>query len=78
MPADPATTWPLTEPQEGLWYAQALDPANPVFNPGQLVELRGPLDLDAFARAHAGRSRTTSFTRSQAKVNWHALRRERF
>ncbi len=36
---------PLTEPQEGLWYAQALDPANPILNTGQYLDLRGPIDL---------------------------------
>lgn len=41
----------LTQAESGLWYAQGLDPANPVFNTGQYVELRGSLDLDAFTRA---------------------------
>lgn len=45
-------TWPLTEAQDGLWYAQAMDPANPIFNTGQYIELLGPLDLAAFERAH--------------------------
>ncbi|AJE46822.1 non-ribosomal peptide synthetase [Celeribacter indicus] len=43
----------LCEAQEGLWYAQALDPDNPLFNTGQYIELTGPLDASAFARAHA-------------------------
>ncbi|WP_051660975.1 non-ribosomal peptide synthetase [Bosea sp. 117] len=42
---------PLTEAQSGLWYAQRLGPANPLFNTGQYIEFRGPLDLDAFAMA---------------------------
>jgi enterobactin synthetase component F len=42
---------PLTEAQAGLWYAQALDPANPIFNTGQYLDLRGPLDLGAFRAA---------------------------
>lgn len=42
---------PLTEAQEGLWYAQALDPANPVLNTGQYLEILGPLDRDALAMA---------------------------
>lgn len=45
------TGCPLTEPQEGLWYAQALDPANPILNTGQYLELTGPLDRNALARA---------------------------
>ena len=41
----------LTEAQSGLWYAQRLDPANPIFNTGQYLDLRGPLDLAAFRAA---------------------------
>ncbi|MFT3690097.1 amino acid adenylation domain-containing protein [Paenirhodobacter sp.] len=44
---------PLTEAQEGLWYAQALDRANPIFNAGQYIDLTGPLDRAAFAEAFA-------------------------
>ncbi|MBS7543498.1 non-ribosomal peptide synthetase [Ancylobacter oerskovii] len=43
--------WPLTEAQSGLWYAQQLDPANPLFNTGQYIELVGALDPDAFRSA---------------------------
>ncbi|MFT3964500.1 MAG: condensation domain-containing protein, partial [Sphingobium sp.] len=42
---------PLTEAQSGLWYAQRLDPGNPIFNTGQYLDLRGPLDLVAFRAA---------------------------
>ncbi|RTL91072.1 amino acid adenylation domain-containing protein [Ancylobacter aquaticus] len=45
--------YPLTEAQSGLWYAQRLDPANPLFNTGQYIELTGPLDRAAFAAAVA-------------------------
>ena len=44
---------PLTEAQEGLWYAQALDSANPILNTGQYLDLRGPLDRAALLRALA-------------------------
>ncbi|HSI40809.1 MAG TPA: amino acid adenylation domain-containing protein [Xanthobacteraceae bacterium] len=44
---------PLTEAQEGLWYAQRLDPANPLFKTGQYVEFAGPLDRAAFRAAVA-------------------------
>lgn len=50
-PAPVAAAVPLTEAQSGLWYAQRLDPANPIFNTGQYLDLRGPLDLDAFRAA---------------------------
>ncbi len=43
----------LAEAQAGLWYAQRLDPANPLFNTGQYVELSGPLDREAFMAALA-------------------------
>jgi len=42
---------PLTEAQSGLWFAQKLDPANPIFNTAHYLELSGPLDVDAFRRA---------------------------
>ncbi len=51
IPAE--TAYPLTEAQEGLWYAQALDPDNPILNTGQYLELIGPLDRDALAQAVA-------------------------
>ena len=52
MPVSPDSPgWPLTEAQSGLWYAQRLDPANPLFNTGQYIELTGALDLDAFRSA---------------------------
>ncbi|MBU8540383.1 non-ribosomal peptide synthetase [Falsiroseomonas tokyonensis] len=44
----------LTEAQEGLWYAQRLDPGNPLFNTGHYLELRGPLDAEAFRAAVDG------------------------
>ncbi len=51
---DPGEPHPLTEAQQGLWYAQRLDPANPLFNTGQCIAFDGPLDLDAFALAVEG------------------------
>ncbi len=42
---------PLTEAQEGLWHAQRLDPANPIFNTGQFVDIRGTVDVEAFRQA---------------------------
>lgn len=42
---------PLTEAQEGIWYAQRLAPANPIYNTGHYVEIDGPLDVAAFAAA---------------------------
>ncbi|WP_295044821.1 amino acid adenylation domain-containing protein [uncultured Paracoccus sp.] len=42
---------PLTEAQEGLWLFQSLDPANPILNTGQYLDLRGPVDLQALTLA---------------------------
>ncbi|MEF3353754.1 amino acid adenylation domain-containing protein [Paenibacillus sp. GYB006] len=39
---------PLTEAQSGLWYAQQLDPKNPIYNTAEYVDIRGNLDLDLF------------------------------
>ncbi|MFJ4102811.1 non-ribosomal peptide synthase/polyketide synthase [Amycolatopsis japonica] len=47
--------FPLTPAQQGIWLAQQLDPADPVYTIGWVVELRGDLDLtrlgDAVRRA---------------------------
>ncbi|MCM3782687.1 amino acid adenylation domain-containing protein [Neobacillus mesonae] len=42
---------PLTEAQAGIWYAQQLDPDNPIYNTAEYIEILGPLDLDTFQRA---------------------------
>jgi enterobactin synthetase component F len=44
---------PLTQAELGLWYAQKLDPSNPVFNTGQYLDIGGALDLAAFRGAIA-------------------------
>ncbi|WP_245870212.1 amino acid adenylation domain-containing protein [Teichococcus rhizosphaerae] len=53
-PGEAGPALPLTEAQEGLWFAQRIDPGNPVFNTGQYLELRGALDLPAFRAAVDG------------------------
>lgn len=42
---------PATEAQAGVWLAQQLNPDDTSFNAGQCVEIRGPLDSEALARA---------------------------
>lgn len=42
---------PLTEAQEGIWYAQRIDPGNPIFNTGQYVDIRGRVDVEALQGA---------------------------
>lgn len=46
-----ATRFPLTDAQAGLWYAQRLDPGNPLFNTAHNLHLRGALDIECFQRA---------------------------
>ena len=41
----------LTDAQAGLWYAQRLDPGNPLFNTAHNLHLRGELDVERFRRA---------------------------
>ena len=43
--------FPLTEAQSGLWYSQRIDPASPILNCGQYLEIRGPLDGYCLRRA---------------------------
>jgi len=45
---------PLTGAQEGLWFAQRLDPANPIFLTGQAIVIDGPLDRTRFLAALDG------------------------
>jgi len=47
----PAGAVPLTEAQEGLWYAQQLDPRNPIFNTGHCTGIRGEVDVERLASA---------------------------
>ena len=47
----PAGAVPLTEAQEGLWYAQQLDPHNPIFNTGHCTGIRGDVDVERLASA---------------------------
>ncbi|MGC4942269.1 amino acid adenylation domain-containing protein [Kribbella sp. DT2] len=42
---------PLTAAQTGVWYAQRLDPASPMFNIGQYLDIRGPVDAERLERA---------------------------
>ncbi|MFJ7954361.1 amino acid adenylation domain-containing protein [Lysinibacillus sp. NPDC096418] len=37
--------WSLSNAQAGIWFAQQLDPNNPVFNTAEYVEITGAIDL---------------------------------
>jgi len=51
MTAHSPAAAPLTEAQSGLWYAQQIDPSNPIFNTGQYLLFSGDLDVVAFQAA---------------------------
>ncbi|WP_328546089.1 non-ribosomal peptide synthetase [Streptomyces platensis] len=51
MSAHDDTVRPLSGAQEGIWFAQRLDPANAAFNTGEYVEIHGPVDTDLFETA---------------------------
>ncbi|GAA3441684.1 amino acid adenylation domain-containing protein [Planomonospora venezuelensis] len=44
-------TFPLTGAQAGIWFAQRLDPGNPVYNTADRVDVHGPVDTALFERA---------------------------
>ncbi|MFW6638560.1 amino acid adenylation domain-containing protein [Nocardiopsis algeriensis] len=44
-------TWPLSESQSGIWFAQQADPATPMFVNAEYHEIEGPLDAEVLARA---------------------------
>lgn len=45
------TRFPLTDAQAGLWYAQRLDPGNPLFNTAHNLHIRGALNIERFRHA---------------------------
>ena len=45
---------PLSLAQREMWYAQQLDPGNPVFTMADHLDLHGPLDPARFAAAWHG------------------------
>ena len=59
-----ALEYPLTEAQSGLWFAQRLDPANPIFNTAHYLDIRGDLDVEAF---HAAVDQMADVLREQTR-----------
>ncbi|MDU5141178.1 MAG: amino acid adenylation domain-containing protein [Paenibacillus dendritiformis] len=43
--------WLLSGAQSGIWFAQQLDPDNPIFNAGEYIDIRGPVDPERFETA---------------------------
>jgi len=51
MPELPGGSLPLSAAQAGIWFAQALDGANPIYNTSEYVEIHGPVDPELFRAA---------------------------
>ncbi|MFI9274910.1 condensation domain-containing protein, partial [Kitasatospora sp. NPDC052896] len=51
MSGSASDRWELTAGQLGMWRAQQLDPANPIYNVGEYLEIQGDLDTDLFEQA---------------------------
>ena len=43
--------WPLAGAQSGIWFAQQLEPENPIYNTGEYIEIEGAIDVRKFERA---------------------------
>ncbi|QKV96264.1 amino acid adenylation domain-containing protein [Streptomyces sp. NA02950] len=51
MPVPEDAARPLSGAQEGIWFAQRLDPANAAYNTGEYTEISGPVDTGLFETA---------------------------
>ncbi|MBN2911031.1 amino acid adenylation domain-containing protein, partial [Polycladomyces sp. WAk] len=51
MPNRQDVRWPLSGAQSGIWFAQHLDPENPIYNAGEYIEIHGPIDPALFESA---------------------------
>jgi amino acid adenylation domain-containing protein/non-ribosomal peptide synthase protein (TIGR01720 family) len=45
MPGDQSRRLPLTAAQAGMWFAQELDPQNPIYKVAEYVDIQGQVDL---------------------------------
>src|SRR6266404_6475376 len=48
---DQEMSLPLSAAQLGLWFAQRIDPTNPIYNLGQSIEIHGTVDPSLFKAA---------------------------
>ncbi|MFE0085896.1 condensation domain-containing protein, partial [[Kitasatospora] papulosa] len=47
----PTDTVRLTAAQQGVWFAQRLDPADPAYNIAEYADIPGPVDAELLRRA---------------------------
>ncbi|MEC1620315.1 non-ribosomal peptide synthetase [Bacillus mojavensis] len=51
MPDTKDLQYSLTGAQSGIWFAQQLDPDNPIYNTAEYIEINGPIDISFFEEA---------------------------
>ncbi|WP_055108572.1 amino acid adenylation domain-containing protein [Paenibacillus ihumii] len=51
MPVQTEVRYPLTGAQSGIWFAQQLDPENPIYNTAEYIEIRGSLRIEILEQA---------------------------
>ncbi|MFS0664841.1 amino acid adenylation domain-containing protein [Bacillus mojavensis] len=51
MPDTKDLRYSLTGAQSGIWFAQQLDPDNPIYNTAEYIEINGPIDISLFEKA---------------------------
>jgi nonribosomal peptide synthetase MxcG len=51
MSAAQESSWPLSAAQHGIWLGQQFDRHSPVYNAGECIEIRGPVDRAIFEAA---------------------------
>ncbi|WP_144611303.1 non-ribosomal peptide synthetase DhbF [Bacillus cereus] len=51
MPNSQKVRYSLSSAQTGMWFAQQLDPLNPIYNTGEYVEINGNINQDIFELA---------------------------
>lgn len=48
---DQDVRWQLSGAQSGIWFAQQLEPDNPIYNTGEYIEIDGWIDIEHFEQA---------------------------
>ncbi|WP_285769427.1 non-ribosomal peptide synthetase [Peribacillus sp. SI8-4] len=48
---DQDVRWALSGAQSGIWFAQQLEPDNPIYNTGEYIEIAGMIDIGHFEQA---------------------------
>ncbi|MCC5466787.1 amino acid adenylation domain-containing protein [Pelosinus baikalensis] len=78
MPNCQEASWGLTGAQSGIWFAQQLEPENPIYNAGEYIEINGKIDLECFELALRQAVKETESLHVKFSVNeqgpWQVIR----